>query len=329
MIIVTGTGELRKEFPSGFTGIFSYPVGDDTGAPEYSPVTLNFTGGNFAEGNYVGVTLKNQKYPDPTITGNFLNRYWTITQSGVTNFFCNASFKYVIEDVTGTESVISCTKVDPLPWVTYALTNETTHLLSAQGIGSFGSFSGVKSATPPVNQELANITIPSGLTTCYDATQILTVAGNGTTFLVEDGGSVTTVAGSKIFLLAGVTVNSGGYFHGYITTDGTYCGATLNPLVSSNILKEEALEIRPAPNQRFIKIYPNPTTDIVIVELLEMGIANSTRISVYSMQGGKLLEKTVNGESRFQFSLSGKPAGLYMVQVQSGDRAEIAKVIKN
>lgn len=40
MIIVTGTGELRKEFMAGFAGTFTYPVGDDTGTPEYSPVTL-------------------------------------------------------------------------------------------------------------------------------------------------------------------------------------------------------------------------------------------------------------------------------------------------
>ncbi|MCK9421538.1 MAG: T9SS type A sorting domain-containing protein [Bacteroidales bacterium] len=328
MIIVTETGQLRKEFQSGFTGSFTFPVGDDNGTSEYSPVTLNFTGGSFAAGNYVGVSLKNEKYPDDNITGNYLKRYWTITQSGITGFTCNAAFQYVAADVTGTENVISCTKVNPLPWVTYALTNAGTHVLSASGITTFSSFTGVKSATPPANQELANIDIPNGTSTCYDATQILTVAGNGNTFIIENGGNVTLVAGSKIFLLAGAKVNSGGYLLGRITTSGNYCGATFNPLVANN-QNGETLGIDPAAKYQFFKVYPNPTTDIVIVELLEEGVSPTVNITVYSLQGEKLLQKSLTSESKFQFSLSGKPVGIYMVHVQSGDRSEIAKVIKN
>ncbi|MEI7727652.1 MAG: T9SS type A sorting domain-containing protein [Bacteroidota bacterium] len=329
MIIVTGSGELRKELPAGFTGAFTYPVGDDTGTPEYSPVTLTFTGGSFAPGNYAGVSLKNVVYPDPNITGNYLNRYWTITQNGMTNLACNAVFQYAAADVTGNESVISCTKVNPAPWVTYALTNAATHQLSAQGIVSFGSFTGVKSATPPVNQELANIDLPNGTTTCYDATQILTVAGNGNTFLVENGGSVTLVAGNKILLLAGAKVNSGGYLHGYITTNGTYCGSPSNPLAAAGMQKDDAVGVETVVKNQFIKVYPNPTTDIVIVELLGTDATAGANVTVYSMQGSLLLKKTLNGESRLQFSLSGRPVGVYMVHVQSGERSEIAKVIKN
>jgi len=328
MIIVTNTGELRKEFPAGFTGIFTYPVGDDNGTSEYSPVTLTFTGGTFAAGNYVGVSLKNEKYPDPNITGNYLNRYWNISQSGITNLSCNASFQYLSADVSGTENKLSCTKVNPLPWVTYALTNAATHQLTALGIVSFGSFTGVKSTIPPANQQLANIDIPMGMTTCYDATQVLTVAGNGTTFLVESGGSVTLVAGSSILLLEGTTVNSGGYLHGYITTNDTYCGTMLNPLVA-NLVDEQALGVETVVKNQFIKVYPNPTTDMVIVELMEAGTTTTANITVYSMQGGKLLQKTINNESKFQFSLAGKPVGIYLVHVQSGERSEIAKVVKN
>jgi hypothetical protein len=47
------------------------------------------------------------------------------------------------------------------------------------------------------------------------------------------------------------------------------------------------------------------------------------------MQGEKLLQKTINGESQFQFSLSDKPVGIYIVHVQSDKRSEIAKVIKH
>ncbi|MCK9421452.1 MAG: T9SS type A sorting domain-containing protein [Bacteroidales bacterium] len=328
MIIVTETGQLRKEFQSGFTGSFTFPVGDDNGTSEYSPVTLNFTGGSFAAGNYVGVSLKNEKYPDDNITGNYLKRYWTITQSGITGFTCNATFQYVTEDVTGNENVISCTKVNPAPWITYGLTDAIAHQLAATGITTFSSFTGLKSTTPPVNQELVNITIPDGVTNCYDATQVLTVAGNGNTFIVENNGSVTLVAGNKILMLAGTKVNSGGYLLGRITTSGNYCGATFNPLVANN-QDGEMLGIETVAKYQFFKVYPNPTNDIIIVELMGSVATTTANITVYNLQGEKLLQKSLTCESILQFSLSGKPVGIYMVHVQSGERSEIAKVIKN
>ena len=325
-MVVTGTGELRKVFVEGFTGSFTYPVGDNTGTAEYSPVTVNFTGGTFSSGNYLGVNVVNAKYPNPNITGNYLNRYWTLDPSGIAGFTCNATFQYVPADVTGTESKISCTMVNPLPWITYSLTNASTHVMTASGVVSFGSFTGVKSTTAPANQDLTNIDIPSGTSTCYDATQVLTVAGSGSTFLVENGGNVTLVAGIRILLMDGTKVNSGGYLHGYITTNDVYCGSGSNPVVKA-IVDTNGFE--PVTKNQLIRVYPNPTTDNVVVELIEATAPTTFMISVYNMQGGKLLEKTVNGEPRFQFSLSDKPVGVYIVHVQSEQQSDIAKVIKH
>ncbi len=325
MIIVTGTGELRKEFPADYSGTFVYPVGDDTGTPEYSPVTIIFTSLAFAPGNYVGVSLKNEKYPDAGITGNYLNRYWNLSYSGITNFLCNATFQYLTDDIAGTENKLSCSKVNPAPWITYGPTNTITHILTANGLTALGSFTGLKSTTTPMNQELANVIIPNGLTTCYDAQQILTVAGNGTTFIVENGGSVSLVAGNKISILNGAKVYSGGYLHGYITTTGDFCGSMLAPLVATNQTGEtvgmEELEKTP-----LIKVYPNPTSDMVIVEVV--GTTEDASITVYSMLGGRLYQKQLKGDNKYQFSLSGKPVGIYMVRVQAGDQSEIAKVVK-
>ncbi|MEI7980291.1 MAG: T9SS type A sorting domain-containing protein [Bacteroidota bacterium] len=327
MIIVTGTGELRKEFASGFTGNFTFPVGDNSGTAEYSPVTLTFSDGTFSSGNYVGITLVNSIYPDGGITGNYLNRYWTLTQSGITGFTCNAAFQYVVADVTGTENKISCTRVNPLPWVTYALTNSGTHVLSANGITSFSSFTGVKSTTPPVNQELVNITIPNGTSTCYDATQVLTVAGTGKTFIVENNGSVTLVAGNKITVLPGARIYPGGYLHAYITTTGTYCGSMFNPLVENP--EKEFLSMDENQKNQWIRIYPNPSSDFIIIELDQSATSAVASVSIYNMNGKPILQQTMNGENKKQFSLSGLPVGLYMVYVRSAERAEIAKIIRN
>ena len=141
MVIATGTGELRKSFSE--TGIFTYPVGDDSEIAEYSPVTLNFTQGTFAAGNYAGVKLTNSAYPG--YSGNGLNRYWTATQNGISGFLCTAAFQYVPADFSGDENSIKCFQVEPTPFVSYNPANTTLHQLSAGGLATFGIFTGITS----------------------------------------------------------------------------------------------------------------------------------------------------------------------------------------
>jgi hypothetical protein len=147
MFATDGSGQLRKEFSSA--GSFIYPVGDVTGTPEYSPVTLNFTAGTFGSDNFAGVNLSDNKYPSGDITDNYLTRYWTLTQNNISNFTCNATFKYLVNDITGNESGISCVKVDPLPWAGFSPANTATHELTANGINGFSTFTGasIHSAT--------------------------------------------------------------------------------------------------------------------------------------------------------------------------------------
>jgi len=130
-------------------------------------------------------------------------------------------------------------------------------------------------------------------------------------------------------ILPGASVASGGYLRGYITTTGSYCG-TLAPSLVANLEKEVALPVVFAEQPHFIRIYPNPTTDIVVVELTgsESDGTTAANITVYTMQGGKLLQKSFDGESKFQFSLAGKPVGIYLVHVQEGERMEVARVVK-
>ena len=104
-VVATGTGEFRKEF-SG-TKSFTYPVGDNTGTPDYSPVTVDFTAGTFPAGNYLGINLKNER--DPLLsTANYLNRYWTLNNNGISAFSCDLTFGFVDGDVVGTKTDMYC-----------------------------------------------------------------------------------------------------------------------------------------------------------------------------------------------------------------------------
>jgi trimeric autotransporter adhesin len=140
MIAATGSGQLMKTFTG--TGSFLYPVGDNTGTAEYSPVTLSFTAGTFGSDANVGVNLVNAKYAYDSVAGQYLKRYWTVTQQNITGFLCNAMFQYLPADVTGTESLLYCEKINPLPVVEYDRANTVTHQLTAAGLSSFGTYTG-------------------------------------------------------------------------------------------------------------------------------------------------------------------------------------------
>lgn len=140
MVVATGKGEVRKSFAAA--GSFTFPVGDNTGTVEYSPVTLAFTGGSYGSGNYAGVNLVNAQYPGSPSTGSYLNRYWAITQSGISGYSCNATLQYLPADVTGTESSIYCVRLTPTSVTYHNIANTTLHQLTANGLTTLGTFTG-------------------------------------------------------------------------------------------------------------------------------------------------------------------------------------------
>ena len=140
MIIAIGGGQVLKYWPA--VGSFTFPVGDFSLSSTYSPVTLNFTSGTFAPGAIVGVNLVASKFNDPSITGSYLNRYWNITQTGITAFACDATFQYLATDITGIEADISTLRMLPLPVTVFNPASVATHQLSATGLTDFGTFTG-------------------------------------------------------------------------------------------------------------------------------------------------------------------------------------------
>jgi len=330
MIITSATEKLSKEFPAGFTGSFIFPVGDTTGTAEYSPVTLNFTAGTFDAGNFASVSVVNEKYPDPGITGNYLNRYWTITRTGIYGFSCNATFQYLPTDVTGMEGMISGSCIKPEAWMTFGPANTIVHQLFTGGISDFGSFTGLKSDTPPQNQELANIDVLTGQTGCYDATTNLTVAGNETLFVVDNGGSVTLVAGTRISLQPGVLVNSGGYFYAWITETGNYCSNPLSPVAANYDIREQVIPTIQAPgNNLLIKIYPNPNTGTFSLGIFPLDPLSGVQVTISNMNGKIIFTRHFKGQNIVPISLGEQAPGLYIVHVNTGSISAIAKILRD
>ncbi len=173
----------------------------------------------------------------------------------------------------------------------------------------------------PASIILTNDTVTNGEANCYDATQTITVAGNGTTFLVKTGGMATMIAGQNIIYLPTTTVQSGGYLWGYIAPAGPWCQTPSMPAV---VMAED--EIPRSIQQSSIKVYPNPTTGTFILELTND--ADHVKVDIYGIWGEKVLSTVLSGDRKHEFSLSGKPVGIYFIRVVSGDKAETVKIIK-
>lgn len=100
MIIASSTGQLRKIFTG--TGSFLYPVGDNVSTVEYSPITIDFTAGSFSSA-YAGVNLSNSKQGSNASATDYINRFWTISASGITSPTYTATAVYADGDIAGTE----------------------------------------------------------------------------------------------------------------------------------------------------------------------------------------------------------------------------------
>ncbi|MEI7980021.1 MAG: T9SS type A sorting domain-containing protein, partial [Bacteroidota bacterium] len=162
-------------------------------------------------------------------------------------------------------------------------------------------------------------------TACYNATQTITVAGSGTTFAIQNGGSATLIAGHNIIYKPTSKVYSGGYMHGYITTNGQFCG-TRAPSAPAVIAGEEGQPI--TIEKSSFKVYPNPTTGNFILELTGEIPSEKMQAEIYGIWGEKVLTATLNGKRMHEISLSDKPTGVYFIRVVTGDKAETLKIIK-
>ena len=160
---------------------------------------------------------------------------------------------------------------------------------------------------------------------CFNATDTITVAGNGTSFTVVNGGNATMIAGLNILYLPGTVVDSGGYMYGYISTDGQYC--TRQPFYPVSALPDTR-ESSHVNEQSFIKIYPNPTNGVFSFELTGVEQSEKIRVEIYGMKGNSVLSTELTGDRKRQFSLSGRAAGIYLFRVITDKNSGTTRIIK-
>ncbi len=213
MIIANGGGQVQKLL-SG-TGSFLFPVGDNSS--NYSPITLNFTGGSFAGGAYAGIKVTNAKHPQNANTTNYLNRYWSIATSGITSpAYQVTAASYPAGNFAGTESGMAVGAYPTsLPWVkvTGSSVNTSTHTLSATGTLNYTAvdITGINATGPSVT-----ITSPSA-SICTGSTAVLTANPTGDPTFMYSWAPSTGLSSTS-----GVSVNASPTTTGTVSTVYVY-----------------------------------------------------------------------------------------------------------
>jgi hypothetical protein len=202
---------------------------------------------------------------------------------------------------------------------------------SLMGCGSVGTNVVTINVTPVplASRTVTGVTVASGQSRCYDATQTVTVTG----LLVNAGGTANILAGQNILLKPGTTVISGGYAHGFISTQCFWCSAYPNvnlpattPDESDNQLIPEPMLVKQGGDS--FRVYPNPTTGKFTVELPVMSETAVVKLEVYNLRGEKLFHNQYSGPGKHLVSLEGRPKGIYLVRVIGDGVSGYAKLIK-
>ncbi|MBE0661107.1 MAG: T9SS type A sorting domain-containing protein [Bacteroidales bacterium] len=174
-------------------------------------------------------------------------------------------------------------------------------------------------------------TIESGISICEDAFYILTVAD----LVVESGGSADLIAASKIKILPGTHIMSGGYMHAWITETYEFCEQQQSMLASVSPDDEEensflsAMRFASNDDQyHYLNMYPNPTSGIVNIELNGLNPDEKIILQVYGITGDLREQLYYSGAQRLSLDLSGWNPGVYLIRILDGNKSFTGKIIK-
>lgn len=137
-VSTNGIGELRKNFTTTTPTAFNFPVG--LGA--YSPVSVFFANWTLAANAYLSVRTVNAKHPESGCPTDYLNRYWVVKPTGITNITSDTRFFYDVSDVVGNEANIIGARWNGFLWNAFNPVNTLTHSFAVNNINSFGEFTG-------------------------------------------------------------------------------------------------------------------------------------------------------------------------------------------
>jgi hypothetical protein len=193
------------------------------------------------------------------------------------------------------------------------------------GIDYVSGVLSVQAPVVPIFLALGNTSVSGEQNVCYNAKNTITVAGSNTTFEVQSGASVTMIAGYSIIFLPTSIIHQGSNLHGYITTTGEYCYPAVSPSMKSAEFTEAPAN---KPEGIAFRIFPNPATSQVIVDLHGVMESAATRFELYGIRGEVVASQEMTGPGSMRIDLSGMSPGVYVIRMISGKDVQTKMLVK-
>jgi len=172
---------------------------------------------------------------------------------------------------------------------------------------------------------------------CFDAPVNLIIAGDGTTFVVEETGSAQMVAGNSIILKPGTTITQGGYLLAYIDPESPFCGEmpahflAIDDKENAEEQSDEVLDTddwQIVEHESFFTVYPNPTRDKFTLEFNRLAQDAMITVEVYGMRGERIIHQDVEADQQHIFSLESQQPGIYLVRVLWDGNMQVERILK-
>lgn len=169
--------------------------------------------------------------------------------------------------------------------------------------------------------------------TCYNALQNITVAGDGEQVDIESTAFVEFIAGQSIRFLPGFHAQSGSTVHAHITTTGTFCDPSPAPsIVQAKPTIEKSIEFetddaaRQAPfGEKQIKLYPNPNRGSFTVEL--NCFTKPVDLYLYNLTGVLIYREMRVEQNNVHVDLPFLKGGIYTLRASDGLNTKTVKMV--
>jgi hypothetical protein len=173
---------------------------------------------------------------------------------------------------------------------------------------------------------LQNLTISGQTDTCFAATQYITLAGDGTVFVVEPGGNAIFEAGISIVIKNGTHIKHGATGHFQIKPDN-YC-VNNRSLLASDAGIDGVLELQDDYEAFTFSVYPNPTSGHFTLALNEATDHSNTVVEIYNIIGERLIRFQPAEIHSCKLDISDQQPGIYLIRVMVDDKVGVEKLIK-
>jgi M6 family metalloprotease-like protein len=179
---------------------------------------------------------------------------------------------------------------------------------------------------------LTNISVTGTESVCYDATDTIYVAGNGTTVDFQSGSTVNLIAGQTINLLPGTHAYEGCYLYAYITTESAFCNTVIASVAEapvaekSTLISDETVQsVTPGANEKLVKVYPNPNNGRFTLELTNF--EGTSTVSIINTLGSVIYQTSLLDSNPKELEMTFLRKGFYFVKIRNGETVITKKII--